>query len=38
MRRLTFIMGADDCTEEEINFLIEKLDENGDGTVSRTEF
>jgi Ca2+-binding EF-hand superfamily protein len=38
MRRLTLIFEADDCTEEEINFLIEKLDENGDGTVSKTEF
>lgn len=35
MRRVTFIMGSDDCTEEDIDYLLGRLDRNGDTTVSK---
>lgn len=38
MRRLTFCMGAEDPTPEDIDYLIVRLDQNGDGTVSKDEF
>lgn len=38
MRRVTWTMGSDDCTEEDIEFLLARLDRNGDTTVSKDEF
>lgn len=38
MKRVTFLMGSADCTEEDIDYLISRLDCNGDTTVSKEEF
>lgn len=38
IKRLTFCMGAEDPTPEDIEYLITRLDQNGDDTVSKDEF
>lgn len=38
MKLLTSTLGSEDCTTQDLHYLIERLDENGDGTVSKQEF